>query len=137
MSPLLVAHGPNICDCDHDCLAPVDEELSRENVPDVNPIALDPMAKFLEALTDKITASKEPTAQRSSLKVTTTIEFPKGSDVALESLDAWFREFDKVIDHIGIRSAKDRIVHLLAAWPNDTIVGENLQLDMEEREYQK
>ena len=72
------------------------------------------------------------------MKITTTLKIPTGSEEALEDLDGWLREFDRIISHIsGNRGLipEDRITHLLAAWPFETDVGENMRLDQQSDAY--
>ena len=74
----------------------------------------------------------------SLMKTSTTMESPKGSDEALEDLDAWLREFDRVVNHVSSNrgmTAQDRIAHLLGLWPDRSDVGENMRLDMNTPEY--
>ena len=69
------------------------------------------------------------------------LPFEKGSEAALEDLQRWITEFNRVVDHVsGGRGlpAKDRIVHLHAAWtpdlPGDAgLAGENIRLDRDSR----
>ena len=84
-------------------------------------------------------AGPPPSTMRSQLKTTQTLEFPKGTDAALEDIDAWLREFDRVVSHVSSAQGllpEDRIAHLLAAWPRESLVGEHMRLDQQTPEYQ-
>ena len=75
---------------------------------------------------------------RSYLKTSQTLEFPVGTEAALEDLDWWLQEFDRVVDHVsGGRGmmAQDRIGHLLACWPEETNVGKNMRMDQRQLDY--
>ena len=78
--------------------------------------------------------------ERTMLKTQAVMEFPKGTEDALEDLNTWLREFDRVVAHVsngrGLMAA-DRISHLLAAWSVHTDVGENMRMDQETTEYSK
>ena len=55
---------------------------------------------------------------RTYLKTPQVLEFPKGSVEALEDLDSWLHEFDRVVCHISGDAGmvpQDRIHNLLAA----------------------
>ena len=61
-----------------------------------------------------------------------------GSEAALEDLDAWLQEFDRVVDHVSSGRgiiAQDRIGNLLACWPKETNIGENLRMDQRQHDY--
>ena len=75
---------------------------------------------------------------RSTLKTSATMEFPKGSADALMDLDAWLREFDRVVAHLsGSRGLipEDRIAHLLSCLGPETDPGENMRLDQQSDPY--
>ena len=63
---------------------------------------------------------------RSHLKTSTTVEFERGSESALDDLEGWFLSFDRTVDHISNGQglpAQDRIQHLVTAWKDVQIVG--------------
>ena len=69
---------------------------------------------------------------RTHLKANSIIEFPKGSTDALDDLEEWLREFDRVTMHISNNqgmNSQDRILHLMAAWPKGTDFGDELRLE--------
>ena len=79
-------------------------------------------------------------APRSYMRAQQIIDFPKGSDLALQDLDEWLAEFDRVVHHVsGGRGvmAEDRISHMLAAWPAESLVGENMRLDQRKPAYKQ
>ena len=132
----------HVCDCDHDvpCSdAPpgIDKPRSEPNGVDG---ALDPQAKLmvtcLTKLADRLDSYEKPASQpRSMVKTTQVAHFPKGNKDALGRLDLWLEEFDAVCDHLGGCTAQDRITHMLACWPLETDVGENMRLDQQSVEY--
>ena len=100
------------------------------------------MARNNQQLTRAFVAQQErPAAHaKSMLKTTQTLEFPKGSETALENLEGWLKEFDRVVQHVSAGAGllpQDRITHLLAARPVSTDVGENMRLDQQTEEYRR
>ena len=77
---------------------------------------------------------------RTTFKTTQLLDFPKGSVDALENLDMWLDELNRVVNHVsGGRGLvpQDKITHMLAAWPMETDVGENLRMDQRTLEYKE
>ena len=110
----------------------------------------DPHVELMKALVENQTqltrlmgtksTSEGAVGRRTLLKTTHVLDFPKGSTEALENLDAWLQEFDRVVQHVSSGQglvAQDRITHLLAAWPRETLVGENMRLDQQTKEYRR
>ena len=72
------------------------------------------------------------------LKTTAMLEYPKGTQAALEDLDSWLREFDRAVSHVSSNKgpmAADRISHLLAALPAESDIGTNMRLDQQSIDY--
>ena len=71
---------------------------------------------------------------RSTIKYTTPVEFPKGCKSDLENLDRWFREFERVVQHLTSGSGNmlyaERISHLLASWPATSPAGKSLDSEV-------
>ena len=58
----------------------------------------------------------------------------------MEDLDSWLREFDRVVKHVSAGQGllpEDRIAHMLASWPAESLVGENLRLVQASLAYQR
>ena len=90
------------------------------------------LASLLEHKDDK---TNQP---QSYLKTSQTLEFPVGTEASLEGLDGWLQEFDRVVDNVsGGRGmiAQNRIGHLLACWPKETNIGENMRMDQRQHDY--
>jgi len=130
----------------------VDETGGRSQAPQQSQsapfVTTDPLASALFAIKDELLAARAESSaafrgqhqghQRSTLKTTALLEFPKGSEEALEDLDSWLQDFDRVTQHVSGNQglmAQDRITHLLAAWPKEMDVGENMRLDQRADKY--
>ena len=93
------------------------------------------MARNNQQLTRAMVAQQDRPSQpsaRSMLKTGQTLEFPKGSDSALENLEGWLKEFDRVVQHVSAGVgllAQDRITHLLAhTVPTERPLGRSIAL---------
>lgn len=151
--PCVLKLSSDLCVCDH--------KLSPEGVPttltDVceGPTGSDPcptgknagdvsMAQLMGRMMDLTEtvisrSASAPPRSRSMLKTNQVLEFPVGSAAALEDLDSWLQEFDRVMKHLcGVGSTpEDRIHQLLACWPMETLVGGNLRMDQNSKEYRQ
>ncbi|MDP6129542.1 MAG: hypothetical protein QGH77_08050, partial [Planctomycetota bacterium] len=95
------------------------------------------MATAIDKLANKETSSSYK--PRSILKTESSITFPKGSAEALEDLDKWLQEFDRINRHAcgsEVSLPADRIHHLLSCWEVGTVVGDMLRMDQVSPEYQ-
>ena len=110
----------------------------------IQPDQPDPMLQAtLNLLTEfkaEIINLKTPSnsAPRSQLKTTANMTFTNGSLDALDKLDTWLKEFDRVVAHVSAGQnliAEDRIYHLLSCWPITMDVGENMRMDQQSEEY--
>ena len=141
--------GAVLCPCQHfelDGRVVIDEEAFHESnariqshapAPSTN-APQDALVQILNEFKNAIVNQNDSGGQRTMLKTAAVMEFPKGSEEALEDLDSWLTEFDRVVNHIGGPKGlmiSDRIAHLLAAWGKDTIVGENMRLDQQTAAY--
>ena len=85
-------------------------------------------AKILEAMVATQTqmgdvlakmAEKGGTQQKATLRVPVQAKFPEGSLDALENLQEWFREFDRVVHHCSGGAgllASERVAHIVSLW---------------------
>ena len=80
----------------------------------------------------------QPRRMQTTMKTSATMDFPPGTPKALENLDAWLCEFERVAKHVSSGlglSVEDRIAHLVTCWPIEMDVGENLRLDQDSERY--